>query len=550
MKTTKILIAILFIAAQLLAACTQQSATPAAETEAAAAEAQTEGSPAEESTGPQVGGEFVWALQQEPDSLDWAKTALISSYTVDYYVSAALLALTPEQTLVPWLAESYQVSDDGLTYEFTLRDDIRFHDGTPLTAADYVWTFNRALDPDTASPAMADQLGPVASITEIDQYSFRIILESAYAPLLFNLADPGFMGPMSEAAFNAMGADAYGRAPVGVGPFKVVEWRTGEAITLERNPDYVWGPEFAQGPAYIETLEFRIIPEYSTIVAGLQAGEIHFSQLQIKDVESFRALDSFVLFSQQAKGIRPALFLNVSTPPFDDLNVRLAFNYAINRQGLIDVVLLGNGDIQYGPLSPLQIGYWDGAGEVGYGYDAETARQYFEAAGYALNADNLLEKDGQPFTLGAMVFSGNEINTRTIQIIQQQLLEVGVTVNIEEVEPGVAFDRLIGGDYQLAILGVTSQEADILYSLFHSSGSLNLGHIADPELDALLEQSRTTVDPEARQQVLDDIQRMIIEKAYIVPLFIPQYYYALDSRLQGSSFLFFDVLDLVNAYFR
>jgi peptide/nickel transport system substrate-binding protein len=499
-----------------------------------------------------VGGNFVWASEQEPDTLDWHKSGLIASYNVDTYLSAALVQLTPDNKLVPWLAESYKISDDGLNYDFNLRKDVKFHDGSPLTAKDFVWTFKRALDPETASPVTGASLGPVQEITETGEYSFRITLQSAYAPLLFNLADPGYMGPIPQAAFEQMGETAFGRAPIGVGPYKIKEWKTGERIVLERNPDYQWGSSATknQGPANFETLEFRIIPEYSTVVAGLQAGEVQVARVQTKDVENIQSLGKYELLTQQAKGLAPYVSLNVSKPPFDDLKVRQAFNLAMNRQGLIDVVLQGKGEKQFGPLSPPQFGYWDGAKSVGYDYDLAKAKQLMQEAGYTPNGSGILEKNGQPLTLDVMVFSSNELNVKTSQVIQQQLKDLGVELTIDQVEPGVGFNRLMDGDYQLCVVKVTSPEADILYLMFHSQGSLNLGHLADSEMDTLLDQSRLISDPVERQKALDDVQKMIIEKAYIIPLFIPQDYFALDNQVTGGRLNLFDTLNLVDASFK
>ncbi len=349
-----------------------------------------------------------------------------------------------------------------------------------------------------------------------------------------------------------MGEEAFGRAPVGVGPYKVKEWKTGERIILERNPDYKWGSSATKnsGAAYLDTIEYRIIGEYSTIVAGLQAGEIQFAGLQTKDVESIQTLGKYQIFTQPAKGLSPFLTLNVSKPPFDDIKVRQAFNLAINRQALIDVVLLGKGEKQFGPLSPPQLGYWDGAKQIGYDYDVAKAKQLVQEAGYTLNSSNILEKGGKPLALKAMVFSGNERNIKTIQVIQQQLKDIGVDLSIEQVEPGIAFKRLMGGDYEICIVGLTGPEADMLYSLFHTKEGINLGHVSDPELDALLEKSRTTTDAAQRQLVLNDVQKMVIEKAYLVPLYVPQDYYALDNQIQGSGMNIFDNLNIVDASFK
>ena len=412
--------------------------------------------------------------------------------------------------------------------------------------------FNRALDPDTQSPVTASTLGPVSTIEAVDDYSLRITLTSAYAPLLFNLTDPGYTGPLSQTALEALGEDAFGRAPVGVGPYTVAEWVTGDHVTLTRNPDYNWGSADHQntGPYNVETITFRIIPEYSTALAGLQAGEVSFAKIEAKDVQNLIDMDTFTVFTQPAKGLAPLLSINVSKPPFDDINVRQAVNLAIDRQAILDVAFLGYGEIQYGPLSPPQIGYWDGASEVGYGYDPERAKQLLEDSGYTLNADNMFEKDGQPLSIFIEFVSSIDIYARIAQVIQQQLKDIGVDVAIEGNEGGVVVGHMVDGSYQAAILSITAPEADILYLLFNSTGGLNFaGYVNDPELDTLLESSRSETDPAARQEILNQVQKMIIEKAYIVPMVIPQDFYVLDKALQGGTLHFYDVLSLADTTF-
>jgi peptide/nickel transport system substrate-binding protein len=547
MKKFQFLFFLLVALALTLSACAPAAtdggnATP----EPAASEAPSVGESA-----PKVGGELVWALPAEPDTLDWHLGWSLYTYYVDSYISASLLYLDADKNIIPYLAESYTVSDDGLVYEFKLRPDVKFHDGTPLTAQDYAWTLNRAIDPETASPVAGTMFGPVDKIEAVDDSTLRITLTDRFAPLLFNLSDPGYTGPMSKAAFEKMGAEEFARAPVGVGPYKVKEWVTGERIVLERNPDYNWGSAAYQnrGAYYIETLTFRPIMESATLLAGLQAGEIQFAQLERKDVANFQNSSDFTLFSQTFKGANGLLF-NVSKSPFDDMRVRKAFNLAIDRQAIIDVVLFGMGEIQYGPLSKPQIGYWEGK-DVGYNFDLETAKALMQEAGYTYNAAGMLEKDGKPFSLTLLSSSaGADTQSKMAQVAQQQLKTFGVDVTIEQLEDGVLWEKIIGGDYELSVLGYTGPEADLLYLLYHSTGGLNMSHVSDPELDALLDESRAAPDAASRQAKLDALQKLIVEKAYTLPIFVPTDYYALDSRIAGSNLIFFDVLNLADAYYK
>lgn len=544
MKKIQILLSLLVVLTLALSACAPAASEPAAESPAG------ESAPAEESM-PKAGGSLVWSQAAEPDTLDWHLGWSLNTYVVDAYISASLLYLDADKNIIPYLAESYTVSDDRLVYEFKIRKDVKFHDGTPLTAQDFVWTFERAVNPETASPVAASMFGPVEKFEAVDDYTLRITLTEEFYPLLFNLADPGYTGPMSQEAFEKMGAEAFARAPVGVGPYKVKEWVTGETITLERNPDYNWGPASFknQGAYYIETLVFRTVPEASTVLAGLQAGEIQFAQLERKDVASFKSSGDFTVYEQTFKGLN-GFFFNISKPPFDDVKIRQAFNLAFNRQAMIDLALQGMGEPQFGPLSKPQIGYWDGVEKIGYGYDLEKAKSLLQEAGYTYNTDGMLEKDGKPFSVIGYVAPDAEHMVKTMQVAQQQLKELGVDMPIQQEDGGALFERILGGDYEMTFFGYTAPEADIMHLVYYSAGGLNMGHVADPELDALLEKARAASDAESRAASLADVQRLIVEKAYVAPLYVTHDFYALDNRVAGASMHFFDVLNLADAYFK
>jgi peptide/nickel transport system substrate-binding protein len=491
----------------------------------------------EEEAGPAVGGTLVWALPAEPDTLDPQKTAAGVSDAVNVMIGASLVMLAPDGSYVPYLAESWEISDDGLVWEFKLKENILFHDGTPLTAEDFVWTFERAMNPDTASPVSATLLQPVASLEAVDDYTLRITLAEPFFPFLNNLASQGYLMPLSQAAVEQWGED-YGRHPVGVGPYRFKEWQTGNKIVLERNPDFDWAPEYAhQGPRYVENVEFRIIPEYATIVAGLEAGEVDFAEVEPKDLEHLEATGQMEIYAELQQGLRPYVSINTAQPPFDDLRVRQAFNLAVDRDALIRVVELGNAVPQYGPLSPSQTGYWEGVEYIGYGYDLEKAKGLMAEAGYTPGSDGILEKDGEPLSLVLKTLA-IESWVKNAQILQEQYKALGVDIQLEQADQGILIPDVLGGNYQMAVFGITWPEADMLFMLFHSSmlGALNTDQVSDPDLDEILTKTRTTVDPAERQQWVNEAQRRIVEQAYAVPLYIPQNFFALNQRVNGEVF--------------
>jgi peptide/nickel transport system substrate-binding protein len=353
------------------------------------------------------------------------------------------------------------------------------------------------------------------------------------------VADPGYLQPISKAAFDEMGEEAYSRDPVSVGPFSVKEWETGTRILLERNDDYNWGPATLknQGAYLLDFIEFRIIPEYATIVAGMESGEIDFAyaSFQQTDIDALKATGMFDVFEAYQQGIRPYITLNVSKPPFDDILVRKAVNLAIDREALLSVAEQGNGIVQYGPISSATVGYWDGVEQIGYGYDLEQAKTLMEEAGYSLNDEGILEKDGQPLTL-TFITTPDDRQVKVAQVVKEQLKELGVDLTIETMELGTLLAPLMSGDYQIGSLGMTFGEADLMHIMFHSSnvGAYNFSQLASPEMDEYLDATRNATDPSVRQEAVDNAQRYLIEQAIVVPLYTPVNFIPVNKRAQGA----------------
>ena len=485
-----------------------------------------------------VGGKLVFAINIEPDTLDPHKTYSSGSNSVLANIGSSLIWLDENGEYFPYLAESWSASEDGLSWVFTLRQDVYFHNGTPLTAHDFVWTYERAINPETASPVAGTLLGDINSIEAVDDYTLQINLNSPNFSLLFGLASIGYVQPLSQQYFEEVGEDEFANHPVGVGPYLFKEWHTGENIVLERNPDFNWAPACfeSSGPVNIETLEYRFLIEYSTTLAGLEAGELDFSDLEKRDVNRLIETGDFVAFASPVQGLNPFVLLNVEKAPFDDVNVRKAFNLAIDRESIIQIVYQEGASVQYGPISESVAGYWDGVEKIGYGYDPETALALLQDAGYELNSDGFLEKDGQPLELELQV-DQNDVWIKIAQLVQEQLKTIGVKIEIVQMEINTLMSLCASGEYSLAILGYGYGEADLMYYIFHSSmiGALNMSRVSNPDLDLLLEQSRTETDPETRQEVVNQIQQIVVEEAYVLPLITPMSYSILNTRVQGAT---------------
>ncbi|RPI58094.1 MAG: hypothetical protein EHM56_02635, partial [Chloroflexi bacterium] len=388
-----------------------------------------------------------------------------------------------------------------------------------------------------ANPGAAGaSLAAVESVEATDDSTVVMHLPQPFFPLLTSLSDPGYFGILSQKAVEAAGDD-YGRQPVGTGPYRFKEWVTGEKVVLERNPDFNWGLDWAHpGPWYPDEIEFRIIPETATQVVSMEAGEVDIAPVSASDEETIRQTGLFTLYDILLPGTGPYLQFNNSVAPLDDARVRQALSMAIDRDVLVRVAMNGKAVAQYGPLSAAVIGYWPGVEYVGYRYNLEKASALMAEAGYTLNASGMLEKDGQPLQFTLKTIAGEETWLKIAEFLQEQLRALGVEIELVQQEAGALVADEISGNYELGMMQVGWSDADILYQLFHSSmiGALNLSQLSDPELDELLTKTRTTLDPELRQQWVDDVQRYVTEQAFIAPLLSTLTFTAVSNRVEGE----------------
>jgi peptide/nickel transport system substrate-binding protein len=488
---------------------------------------------------PKVGGTLVVALPGEPDTLDAHQSSSLSTAVVTVLIGASLAAPAPDGQIVPYLAERWEASEEGLVWTFYLKKGVTFHDGTPFTARDYVWTIRRAQEPAHRAKEAGVRFQAVAAAEALDDYTLQIRLEQPDVTILFNLMHSQYVMPLSQSAVEAWG-DAYGRHPMSVGPYRFKEWMAGHKIVLERNPDFDWGPGYAhQGPRFIQEIEFRILPDYATIAAGLEAQEIDLAFfVQPNDVARLRETGGFQISEQVHQGAHPFVALNRAQPPFDDLRVRQAFNLAVDKGPLIEAVALGHAIPQYGPISPAVAGYWPGVEEIGYRYDLDRARALMAQAGYAPNDEGLLERDGKPLRLTLKAPSVHPDLVKTAEVLQAQYRALGADIEIAVQEPASLTEDRQRGDFELMVTRFNALEADVLFRQYHSSTGFSgdTAEAPDLELDRILEQTRATVDPQARQGWLNEAQRRIVEQAYLVPLYTPITYWALSTRVVGAVF--------------
>jgi peptide/nickel transport system substrate-binding protein len=477
---------------------------------------------------------ITYGIPSEPDTLDPQKAGSAIEDTVGRLFGDGLVALNPKGKIVPDLAKSWTVSKDGMSYAFSLRQDVTFQDGTPLDAAAYVATLQRLINPATKAAIQASRLGSVSAITQSGKYALTIKLKAPNPFLLFQLSDSGHFSPLSPTALKAEGA-GFGRKPVSTGPWQVIQWDTGSQIVLTKNPNYKWGPSFVRaGAPSINKVVFRIVTNEAAQTAALQSGELDVLTVPSASVPRIQSSGQYTIL--KSLGLQSTfLEFNVTQAPFTDVKVRQALNYAINKQEVLQIGLGGLGEPIYGVVQSNMFNYWSGVKSYAYGYDPKKAQALLAQAGYTLQ-NGVETKNGQPLAFTTVVFNPATFK-QSAEDIQAQLKKIGVTMNIQLLDLNGEIAAVRKGKDQASLFAYAQYSLpDIFFIWFHSSqigSGFNDSRINDPKLDALIVKMKSTIDDTARTALVAQLERYVIDKALWVPLWDPESYIALQPRVKG-----------------
>ncbi len=468
----------------------------------------------------QEGGELVFGVNREADMLDLH----VGSSRYDLVPAAQIydtyLFLTPEGEFLPWLAEEVTVNDDATEYTIRLRPGVTFHDGTPLDAEAVKFNFDRIVDPATASRAAVGDMGSYAGSEVVDDLTLVVRFEQPFPAFFYALSDWRAGGPHSPTAIQA-DPEGYRFAPVGTGPFQFVEWTQGDRIVLERNPDYAWprpGTKH-EGAAYLDRVVFRTIAEDQSRVVSLRNGEIDGAlRVPPQDVAALKSDPNFTVVEATLPGSGVLIVVNANKAPTNDLAVRQALLHVtspdqIARVGYFNAWPAHRGSV----LSPPNPGFEDLSDM--YPFDPERAIELLDEAGWVPGADGIRVKDGVRAELVYIGFPSAE-TTRTLELIQANLLPLGIGVEIRELDSGAIQAARQAGDHHIAHLTFVYKDAGFLRTLFHSENigtGWNFVHKPDAELDAMLEAIQVTADMDARNQLVADVQAHMLEQGYVLP---------------------------------
>lgn len=481
---------------------------------------------------PVSGGTLIDAMIGEPSSLIYMVAGESASASVTANIFNKLLKYDKNLDLEGELAESWQVSKDQKTITFKLKSDLKWADGKPLTSADVLFTWKAVIDPKLASPYASDfQL--VKKAEAPSPLIFTVTYDQAYAPALDSWAGLQIL-PEHLLKNQDLHTTSFARNPVGSSYYKLDSWAHGENIKLSRNESSVLGH------AKIDKLISRIIPDLSAQFLELMAGNIDSMGLDpIKFSRIIPArpelLKKLALYKELGNSYT-YLGFNLKHKPFDDVRVRKAINYAIDKQEIIDGVYLGLGINIASPYKPGT--RWSNPDLQPYPYDINKAKALLKEAGFAdTNGDGILEKDGKPFSF-EIITNQNKEREKSAVLIQRRLKEVGIDVKIRAIEWASFISRFIKtGDFDVVVLGWGLGLDPDQYSIWHSSqqapGQFNFIGYNNPVVDKLLEQGRLELDPDKRMKIYHEFAKVLLEDSPIVYLSAGYGLSAIHKRVKG-----------------
>jgi len=480
---------------------------------------------------PAYGDALVVGSIGEPSTLIPLLASDSASHEVAGQIYNGLVRYDKNLKLEGELAESWDVSSDGLTITFHLRKGVRWHDGEPFTSRDVLYTYRVTIDPKTPT-AYADAFKQVQRAEAPDQYTFRVTYGKPFAPALESWGMAVLPAHLLEG--KDITKSELARNPVGTGPYRFKEWVAGQKIVLDSNREYY------EGRPYVDRYIYRVIPDTSTMYMELKAGALDMMGLSPVQYQRQTNTPEFLSrFNKYRYAASAFTYLgyNLRHPLFTDRRVRQALTSAINKDEIVHGVLLGMGQVTHGPYKP---GTWAYNPRIpDFDYNPERARQLLAEAGWReTDSEGILTKDGKPFRFTILTNQGNAERLKTAQIIQRRLRKVGIDVKIRVIEWASFLSQFIDkGNFEAVLLGWTISPDPDMFDIWHSSKTgpkeLNFIGYKNPEVDRLLVEGRETFDQEKRRRCYWQFQEILAQDQPYTFLYVPDALPAVSARFRG-----------------
>ena len=436
---------------------------------------------------------------------------------INILIFNGLTAHDGDNRVVPCLAKSWDYDETTYTYTFHLEEGVKWHDGEAFTAEDVKFTIEAIMDPENGSEN-APNYEDVAEITVIDDLTVAFRLTAPNAAFLDYMTMA--ILPMHLLEGEDMQSSSFFRNPVGTGPYMLESWDEGQAIILVRNEDYF------KGPANIERIIFKIVPDDNAQAMQMKTGELDLALLTPKDAENFANDENYTVYRMETSDYRGILF-NFWNPYWtENKDIIPAICCAIDRQAIVDAVILGHGIVAYGPLQRNEYNYAD---VEHYDYDPDRARAILEEAGCTLNANGFYERNGQEIGFVISVGAGDQVRVDIAQAAAQMLRQVGINCSVEipeKVDWGGQMAYLIGW-------GSPFDADDHTYKVFGTDKGANYSGYSNALVDQYLIEARESDDPAVRAEAYANFQiELANDPAYAFICYIDADYVA-TSRLKG-----------------
>ncbi len=462
------------------------------------------------------------AYTTDPQGLDPQRTAAVSTFNVTGSIYETLLAITPDWEIEPRLAETYEVSPDGMEITFKLREGVLFHNGREMKAEDVKNSFERLKGEE--SPKAKDYAN-IKEINVLNDYEISFRTEKLDVELAKAFIYPWTaIVPIEE-------AETLKSKPVGTGAYKFKEWIPQQQVILTANENYYLEP------AKIKELEFKLIPDATSQMAALQTGDIHLAEIQGNQVEVLKNDENLKIYSEPMNAVQ-LLALNLDNEIFKDVRVRRAIAMAINKEDINSTVVYGYGSNVGAHLPVNYPDYYDTNDVIQY--NPEEAKKLLAEAGYenGLTLEMILPKNYQ-------------IHMDAGQVIADQLSKIGVNVEIKVVEWGQWLSDVYSGkQYEMTVVGLSGR-LDSYYFLkrYHSQSGDFISYITG-DIDALLEASTSELDPVKRKDIFKEIQVTLAENVPVVYLQTPDRIFALAKNVEGFRTYPIDIYEYKDVYFK
>jgi peptide/nickel transport system substrate-binding protein len=516
----------------LLAACSQAGTTDSTDVPQAAA-TEVAVSPTEiPPEGPRKGGSIEYGIHNELQPIHYNTPWMSEAAAVDVY--ERLTRVTTDGKLVGQLAESYEVSDDGLTITFKIREGKKYHNGDVCDALALKELFDWWINPEgdyrqpfyqaVTSVEAPDNLTLVLHLDHVDS-SALLGTKFLYSPII-NLRE------MNESP------DEYGRSiVVGTGPFKFESWE-GNSTTTVRNEEFFGSPDLMQNtrPAHLDSIKYTYLADQGTRSINLESGDFDIIENPApQDVIRLEQNPKIVVIKRPAPAIMYFGF-NFKNELLQDRNVREAIYRAVERNAIVGSVMFGQANPAYSPVVPHDPAYWAGS-ETLYPYDLDKAKALLNEAGWSASEDGVRMKDGSPLEFALILLGGSE-QTTIAQVLQDQLAQIGVKINLEVLDKGTHQSRQFEGQYDLNLFRFWYDSSiDVLKILYHTDrmppNGANWAFFSNPDADRGFDAYNTVTDPDERREAIIDVQRALLGEVAMVPLYNPIDVWAMRTWVKG-----------------